>query len=546
MHILKQIYLSFAAYTLLAVGSYVANAKLTILKDDGTTATYPTSDYFLYNQPYYHVYGLGLHWAWLEDEGDCSLMTSDLFKYIDDNIVEELRMIGNTTITMTLDDAYNAGCTTIAEIGMAVDKLAEEFVKTNKPPITQIILLAPSGVPIDYEMWGPDELCYWSTGPSGISEGPPSINIALLSPSATEAYNIDTSNPFAYYELEQEPGVWNELYLSAGYIAYKWTLCALIICALLYTFARLFRLIQLKVKLHRLRLAAFAMASIAAILFLLQMFFPENTYKGVMVRMNLVISGILALDMILLYWSSYGETLFSKISLIGFRIAIAINALIGIIIYVAGNLAVNNVFEFHDRFAYAVDIMKLVASIVNFVIFGGFVIWFSYSMYKVRRHPKALARFTQLILFSTTALLMYMSILILTIIATYYIYNTGILPRQLIFATSIINELVLSVHSLVCLAILGVYWPRLDESTLHTVTASRTPLDGLTTIGGDTTMQDSSEESKSNDNYLGVPRPLRKRPSSIIECETITVEVVAEPSKKGSVSSIISSYNNDL
>ncbi|RKP09976.1 hypothetical protein THASP1DRAFT_22243 [Thamnocephalis sphaerospora] len=149
---------------------------------NSTTLKVPTMDYIMHRTPYYKRDGLAIRWPWAV------------------NSIE-----------------------TLAQIGIAAQRVGSEFQRLGYPSPSLIVVAAFSNSTLP--LWGPNTPAYYTATPS-IPDGPPVIDVALLDQWASERFHPklgDVPSVFAFSAV-QERGVWNDIYLSAGYTAYIWIL----------------------------------------------------------------------------------------------------------------------------------------------------------------------------------------------------------------------------------------------------------------------------------------------------------------------------------
>ncbi|RKP25577.1 hypothetical protein SYNPS1DRAFT_28688 [Syncephalis pseudoplumigaleata] len=276
--------LLLAASIYLLVNGGTADALITIRTPNDTEITYPTSDYFMYHQPYYYYSGVSLYWPWNKAAGSCSMEHGSKINEYSGNVTQSLRTYSTLSITVSNVDAVMSGCITLAQVsasagtadiaytvwqvGLAVKALSRQLVELQYPPIKLFVFMDSLSLVTKQEElpWAPFSPWFRTTRPESASDGPPAVDVALLDKDAarylTSIYSVGA---VLKVDIEQEAGPWNDIYLSPGYTAYKWILFALVICALLYAYARLFKLIQLWILPERIELAMFAFASITAI-----------------------------------------------------------------------------------------------------------------------------------------------------------------------------------------------------------------------------------------------------------------------------------------
>ncbi|KAI9599204.1 hypothetical protein BDF19DRAFT_419500 [Syncephalis fuscata] len=172
------------------------------------------------------------------------------------------------TVTTTIGDSYNSGCITIAQ---AIEQLSRQLVEQKLPPIKLIIMMAllvSLEVNNTIPYWGLNAPWYATSSPFKIPDGPPSIDIALLDDKVLpKIVDIIREELVFAFQIEEEPGPWNELFLSTGYTAFRWICFVLVLCVFIYAYARVAMLIKYASIAKNLQLVAFIFGSLSCIYF---------------------------------------------------------------------------------------------------------------------------------------------------------------------------------------------------------------------------------------------------------------------------------------
>ncbi|KAI8057809.1 hypothetical protein BDF22DRAFT_662442 [Syncephalis plumigaleata] len=365
--------------------------KLTI-SNGNDTMTVSTLDYFNYRQPYYSRRGIGILWPWANRTTatttntttnttttaaagqDCTLMTVNLKRPIIVNTAKRAANYPDTALFFYREPALQAGCQTVAQVGRAAQKLSEQLESVGFPAITLLIfmVLINNTVPA----WGPDARMYTSRNSPNIPDGPPAIDTMFLEQTSSYAfYSSAITKEFGiYFEAEEEPGPWNDVFLSHGFIAYSWILFALILLALLYLWARVIKFIQLKTLPRDLRLTIFIITSINAILVLVCLKIDTDRYQGYIVQNTAIVISALLFDLLLIHWSIRGRVAFSRWSIFCFRAIILLDIVfllasfgVGIFIFnIGGSLDYDWLIEgLYQYFLFPLPVFAI-------LVYGGF------------------------------------------------------------------------------------------------------------------------------------------------------------------------------
>ncbi|KAI8057886.1 hypothetical protein BDF22DRAFT_662725 [Syncephalis plumigaleata] len=277
---------------------------------------------------------------------------------------------------------------------------------------------------------------------------------------------------------------WNDFIFTTKRLAYKWTLFALILVALLYTSARTIALIVMRKFNFNLLSASFIVSYAYCITLLV--YFAYSTNPIIMNRTSYVYNflGKISFDMIIWHWSSIGRNLFSRKSIVFLRTLMIIDV-IGNIIRTAYTIVTDRIYADNNvTDSVYLIISGLAIPIMNGIIFGGFSIWFGVNAYRLRRHPEGFSKFIQLVYFSLIG------------------FFACLIPLMLqpILKTTTKNyinveEVILNILHLVCVYVLlstmGIRWPRNDDRDER-----KAPLGGMTTVGWNTTAHEATTYNK--------------------------------------------------
>ncbi|KAI8055424.1 hypothetical protein BDF22DRAFT_383203 [Syncephalis plumigaleata] len=179
--------LFFIVYCLIYHTARVAS-DLTVF-DDKKPITFSTLDYFAYNRSYYTHAGQAISWTWANNTSNCTLgpLDENLKKIANDSSAD---LESNFAIVTSINDAKQAGCTTIREIGHAVEEISKQLTSLRQPKVDLLIVTVITASPTLY--WGPGSYGYYSAKSPGRVENPPPIDIALLDQNVSrEFYKLD-------------------------------------------------------------------------------------------------------------------------------------------------------------------------------------------------------------------------------------------------------------------------------------------------------------------------------------------------------------------
>ncbi|RKP24207.1 hypothetical protein SYNPS1DRAFT_30025 [Syncephalis pseudoplumigaleata] len=442
-----------------------AHGKLTVSRGNDTL-TVSSMDYFAHRQPYYKRRGIGILWPWANRTAtgqECALrLTVDMQRPVIVQTAQRAAKYPDTALFIYRETALQAGCQTLAQVGQAARELSTLLQSAGFPAISLLVfmLFINGTVP----GWGPYARMYTSRNPSQVPDGPPAIDTMLLDQTATMSfYTSELSHEFGiHFEAEEEPGPWNDVFLSPGWIGGLWTMFALILLALLYAWARVAQLVRLKALPRDLRLAIMAITSANAIVILVLLNMDTNSYYGYITYNAAIVISALLFDLLLVYWSIRGRVAFSSWTIICFRVAILVD-----VIFLLSSYGISLVVFYwgkdtsHDALLLTLyQYILLPLPIFDLVIYGGFACWFIRSAYCVRRHREAQRKFIALAVFSLVAILTF----VIAIVENYTTSFVSLRHENLSIAASATLELLalikLCIRTLICLAVLGVGWPR--------------------------------------------------------------------------------------
>ncbi|KAI8055420.1 hypothetical protein BDF22DRAFT_677063 [Syncephalis plumigaleata] len=183
-----------------------------VINTSNGTMTLPSSDYFYHPPPHYTRNGTGILWPIARNSTDCSFMTVNKADESVQMAAQSASRYPDLILFVYWSKAAPAGCYTLAQLGLAVEKTSKELVDANFPPINLIVVMQFSN----------------NTAPIW---GPPAIPVALLDQWASttfyKKYNPAVDLTF-HVTAEEELGPWNEIFLAPGFITYQWLYFSLI------------------------------------------------------------------------------------------------------------------------------------------------------------------------------------------------------------------------------------------------------------------------------------------------------------------------------
>ncbi|KAI8057253.1 hypothetical protein BDF22DRAFT_232851 [Syncephalis plumigaleata] len=258
-------YLALTLLSSLVANRIGADARLTIYRDDNTTLTYSTANYFLQENPNYNYSGYSIVWPW-KDTHNCTMHDAGLTvePLNRPKIISQMKQHENITITTSLSGFTEAGCESIFEVEKAAGVLSRQFTGLGLPPIKQIIVVDGEYNDVT-ELSDPWYSKFYISGLERVNNKLSTINAVLLCTRAAHNVTSVFNERYTYsFEFKRELGLQNELYLSKIFISYKRIYFGLVSIMLTYTCFRLIAMIILGTYPKDLRLATYAIAAIYA------------------------------------------------------------------------------------------------------------------------------------------------------------------------------------------------------------------------------------------------------------------------------------------
>ncbi|KAI9594441.1 hypothetical protein BDF19DRAFT_122300 [Syncephalis fuscata] len=200
-------FLSYLIFTIVWIlcPSTFCEGRLSI-GDGNNTLTFSTLDYFNYRQPYYVRNGTSILWPWANNTipgSECTFIPVDPNRSIIVKTAQRAAEYSDTALFLFREQALNAGCQTIAQVGLAAKNLSDELHQAGFPPISLLvfIMFSNSTTPV----WGPGARMYTTRNPSRIPEGPPIIDATFLNQTSSKLlFESKIIKTFGFYfEAEQ-------------------------------------------------------------------------------------------------------------------------------------------------------------------------------------------------------------------------------------------------------------------------------------------------------------------------------------------------------
>ncbi|RKP04463.1 hypothetical protein THASP1DRAFT_26923, partial [Thamnocephalis sphaerospora] len=229
-----------------------AGARL-VAEWNGTTIDVPTSDFFMHRTPYYERNGVAILWPWIGNSTECTMHPVASNLRLAKMYATRATQYQDLAFVVYWPTAFNAGCKTLAQVGLATQEVDKELQNLGYPPLNLIVMLAFSND--ETPLWGRTTVMYYSASTS-VPDGPPDVDMMLLDQQSSRTFDQNFhSVPFALsFSATQEPGSWNDVYLSTGYTVYSWFLFVLVLAAFAYALARFIVSLRLKMAPRDLRL----------------------------------------------------------------------------------------------------------------------------------------------------------------------------------------------------------------------------------------------------------------------------------------------------
>ncbi|KAI9599236.1 hypothetical protein BDF19DRAFT_430548 [Syncephalis fuscata] len=375
----------------------IANAKITVIGDNNTETSYPTSDYFLDRVPYYRYDGIAVAGRF-ENEASYGACIVKPFRTFSPNIQKQAKIASaypDSALILNYYSMKKANCETKEQAVRAINNMTQQLSHAGFPPIRLLILLDYIDL---HGLWDAEMVSYIKDQVFVDPVRPPSMTVTTINSDNSEIIkNLLLNNQSAiYYVAEQEPGEWNDLFLSSGFIAYKWLYFSLLLIAFSYACARTLMLIKLKKLYSDLLLLSFIITIVYCILFSMHLISMTEVFSN----QSAIYSTLskLPFELILWHWSIVGRNMFSKKSILFLRIMIILDLAMQIALFICRLTSYDTSYLWSASkvdFVYVLLYMIHLAYFMDVLIFGGFTIWFGRSAHKLKKHPEGYFRFIQ-------------------------------------------------------------------------------------------------------------------------------------------------------
>ncbi|KAI8050967.1 hypothetical protein BDF22DRAFT_694207 [Syncephalis plumigaleata] len=474
--------------------SQVTDAKLSFKGTFARAVNYTTTDFFLRPQPSANYTGIAMVWEYkyFDDTGRCAFPSLNTSTQETRDLIHQANRYPDFAIILHYPkDAYYY-CGIGDDVGEKTNRLFQQLIEAGFPPVNLIILVNRSG---EYAVLIDDYMMYNS--PSSfekfIRTTPINVIVVKVRNKPWPDPFIASGNRYYRYYAEPEKNDWNETFLSSGSLSYKCFCFILILLVIMYVWGRIIMLVLLKQLKFNLLLVSFLVTTLYCICkSILEIHFIGSFSFPVLEEISFIYTFLsrLPFDLILWHWSIIGKNLFSRKSIIFFRGIVVADVISNIVrITYAVFFCVRPLVISGDIYRISmisnIDLLcVLVIPFIIILIFGGFIIWFSISAYKLKRHPEGRLRFIQLICFSAVGFSTY--IIFLSRSRTWLNGEEKDL-RSFAYETEITFDTAYSIRAIVFLLILGVRWPKLEEKTNTAEPCS--PLGGMTTVGWEMSVQ---------------------------------------------------------
>ncbi|KAI9595362.1 hypothetical protein BDF19DRAFT_441630, partial [Syncephalis fuscata] len=458
-------------------------AKLTIVNNTGNK-TYDLHDNYPDRESYYQYEGIGLVWSFksVEWDGPCAFPPVDAFDKELQDIAKKAYAYSEFALVLDYSKDLPVECSKGDNMIKAVNSLISQLSRAAFPTI-KLIIIAGSQEPIFMIYY--DNIELFNLEPYHKTAKTESIKTAKIGKYDSLVNDLPNTGSYKsfHYIAEQELNPWDAELSSAKYITHELIYFVLLLLAFLYACFRVFMLVTLKMLKYNLLLLSFGISVIYCISFMSHLIALRNTYDlPISLKLYIFIAGI-PFDIIFWHWSTISKNLFSKRTIILFRIFIVIDIIPSIIrIFLEIVTVIKHGTE--RTLLYSLKEMHKLITIpvafINCVVFCGFVIWFILSAYRLKKYSKGRKRFIQLACVASLGLVTYMAFPLRNIWPASNSF--GFLFTKL-FVAELLFDTAFMIRALIFLSVLGVRWPRPPKLVKEEI---RSPLGGMTTVGGET------------------------------------------------------------
>ncbi|KAI9591760.1 hypothetical protein BDF19DRAFT_453758 [Syncephalis fuscata] len=464
-----------ALFVWFLVQENTAFATISITNTKDKKEVYTTADYFLSTQSDYHYNGVGITWGFQSSsvENSCTVQSVN----ITDNYIRSMATIASVhpdfAIMMKMKDFHQAGCKAKNQVNNAIADLSQQMIDAGFPEIRLLILVNDyTSLPLwgfGYILLNRLDLYDGLLELSSMRTTVVNINNTLLD----DTWNYSSGN--FYYFASHSPSSWNSVFLSSGFLVYKWVCFSVLLAVLLYICARTGMLAKLKMLRRDLLLVSFVITVVYCISLLIHFAIRIELFKHYSATYSFLAR--IPVNIILWHWSSVGKQLFPRKAVIAFRMLILFDAAMGTALYLyiisipySNPYKLNiSLFGFHEIFIWIESFMP----VVTILVFYGFTIWFSLSAYRLQKHIKGRKRFIKLAVFTAVSTFTNTIILLCILLALLFSYPTA---TQMLIVDHI-YDIAYLIRAFVLLSVWGVRWPKEKQSM------DRIAFDGTTTVG---------------------------------------------------------------
>ncbi|KAI8054595.1 hypothetical protein BDF22DRAFT_418546 [Syncephalis plumigaleata] len=383
----RSVYLRvFALYLLLAIyWLRKVNAKVVLSGNNVTGRAYPSTDYYLRPETHYHYSGVALYWEFRYDPSKevCTFTPVDT---TDNDLQDIARTASDYThfaIALNYPRSVYTECVDKNQMDEATRTFFEQLAKIGFPTVKLFLLLGHPGK-IAYIV--DDYIIH--NDPNAFRKYIRSVPVTVAAVKPDKKIDLPETKVGNYtrffYRVEQEDNGWNRIMLSPEKILYKWICYALLLLVLVYSVARTTRLITLRLLQFNLFTSAYIVAVIYAIFLLLHYIAPYN--YAILDNATFIYSFLsrLPFDMVLWHWSIVGRNLFSRRSVLLFRLIITIDLLSNFFRFGFMIANISQPEDLDNRLQLYQDLITITSvaiPAISTAIFGGFSRIFSYALF---------------------------------------------------------------------------------------------------------------------------------------------------------------------
>ncbi|KAI9593511.1 hypothetical protein BDF19DRAFT_447981 [Syncephalis fuscata] len=451
---------------------------------------------FLQTAPHYkEVRGVTIVWPM---ESKCRFMS------VSPPLLESLQQSNLTNfyqssgMMVTWTHANHNGCETYTQAAAAAADFMKSVPSGVFPPFRiMFMILDPTNNA------GPYDLPYESIN-GRLADGAPEIDIAFINVADGARYKqlMDTAQAISItFNFRYEPGLWNDVLFSTGYIAYCWILFSIGVIVITYTLGRLVFLLRFRPGKLRLgsKVYIYALGLLTGVLYLnTQIIFGPGFFNTVMWQITSLLSTIAFLFMLLLWAQRLNQFYPGKIVLL-LKLQ-CYGTLAFAIVHVIFWAIVRFMYTYADnqktaRINYVASIILQVMEFTIAAIFALLAIKFAYGWY---RFHMVRDKFMELFLLSLIGFLSFLANALLNIILGKS--NDLVSYYKFVYFMMLFRNTISLVRVVAILCILGVKIPKRAVYDSKWDAKSYTSKDQLK----------FNENHSSNKKYLGTNRSVHQ------------------------------------